>query len=542
MTRARFRIGAALAVPAALTLVSCAPLVNVEETTAEQRFIVETPVRNGGEAVVALSDEPDRLDPTLARTLVGRTVFASFCEKLYDTNAELEVVPQLAAELPEVSDDGRTVTIRLREDLLFNDGTPMDAAAVKTSLDRHRTLEASARSTELGPVESVAVLDPLAVEIQLSTPFAPLASVLADRAGMIMSPQQLEALGEDFGNEPVCVGPFSFVERVAQDRIVVEKSEHYYGRDAVHLDRVIWRAIPDANIRMANLRSGDVDVIEEVAPTDVPALERDDELVLLSSSSIGYQGITVNVLNANGISGEKEQVPGALAADPQVRHAFSYAIDRETLNRIVFNGLYESACGPIPPTSEFATEVTQECPPYDPDQARQMLAEAGVDTPVPVELTVSTDPAASRLGQVVQAMASEAGFDVRLRPTEFASALDEADTGNFQTFQVGWSGRVDPDGNIANFHTEAGPLNYSGISDPETDDLIAQARQEGDLSARRAIYEQVVTNIQERQNIIYLYRLRLYTGHAAGLAGVTVYPDGLIRMTNAGYVAEGQEG
>src|SRR5262245_35651043 len=113
----------------------------------------------GGTLVVALSAEPDALDPSTGRTLVGRSIFTAICEKLYDINDKLEIVPQLAAALPEVSADGLTVTIKLRPGVKFADGTPLDATAVKTSLDRHRTLATSARKSELSSVANVAVTD-----------------------------------------------------------------------------------------------------------------------------------------------------------------------------------------------------------------------------------------------------------------------------------------------------------------------------------------------------------------------------------------------
>src|SRR5918996_2714063 len=202
--------------------------------------------RQGGTLTVALAEDPDALDPTLARTFVGRIVFASFCEKLYDVNEQLEVVPQLAADLPQTSEDGRTVTIPLRTGINFNDGTPFNADAVKESIDRHLTIEASRRTSEIAAVKKVTAVDESIVELQLSEPFAPLTAAFADRAGMVMSPAQLEKLGDDFGDDPVCVGPFDFVERTAQDRIVVEKSDEYYAADEVNLDRIVYRIIIDA--------------------------------------------------------------------------------------------------------------------------------------------------------------------------------------------------------------------------------------------------------------------------------------------------------
>ncbi|GAA2810434.1 ABC transporter substrate-binding protein [Saccharopolyspora taberi] len=518
---------------AVLGLTACAPLVDVERTAAELRTSVDAPTVRGGEAVIALDQEPDRLDPTLATTLAGRQIFASTCEKLYDVDPAGRVVPQLATVLPQVSSDGRELTIQLRPDVRFNDGTPFDAEAVRRSLDRHRQLPGSARRVELSAVESVEVAGPLSVRLRLSAPSAPLPSVLADRAGMVMSPAQLDRLGENFSDHPVCVGPFEFDQRVAQDRIVLRRSDFYYDRDKVNLDRLVYRAVPDDNIRVANLRSGEFDVMWEAGPPDVPILAREPGIVLLNTPSVQYVGITVNIANVEGSPGD---VPGPLADDRRVREALSLSIDRATLNKISFNGLYQPACGPIPPTSEFATPRTQACPPHDVERAKRLLAEAGVRTPLRVELMLANDSTSNRTGQVIQAMAAEAGFDVVLRPTESTSSIAAGRKGRFQTFLIGWSGRPDPDGNIAAMHTAGSSQNYSGHATPETDVLIGQAAAEQNPDRRRELYERIVDQLRQRNNVIYLYRQQYYTAHSAELAGVAVYPDGIMRMATAGHV------
>jgi len=169
--------------------------------------------------VVALNQDPDVLDPTLARSYVGRIVFAHICEKLYEIDENLRIYPQLATDMPAVSDAGRTVTIKLRRGVKFNDGSPMDAEAVRFSLDRHRTLKGSNRRSELDGVTVVEVVDPQTVRLRLKTPLSPLAAILTDRAGMPVSPAAAQKLGDKFGTAPVCVGPWQFVERLPQDRI-----------------------------------------------------------------------------------------------------------------------------------------------------------------------------------------------------------------------------------------------------------------------------------------------------------------------------------
>jgi peptide/nickel transport system substrate-binding protein len=492
-------------------------------------------VRDGGELTVALADDPDMLDPTQARTLVGRMVFMSMCEKLYDIDEKLNVVPQLAASMPNISADGKTVEIKLRDGIKFNDDTPFDAAAVKKSLDRHRTLDGSQRKSELLAVSGVDVVDPTTVKINLTQPFAPLPAVLADRSGMIMSPKQLDKLGKDFGKEPVCVGPFRFAERVAQDRIVLEKSQSYYAKDQVHLDKVTYKPITDENIRLANLRSGDIQVADQIQPTDVPSVQRDSNLQLITAGSLGYQGITFNVGNTKGLPpAPAGKAPGPLAGDQRVRQAFELSIDRDALNKVVFNGLYEPTCSPIPLNSPFATPALGTCPPHDVAKAKQLLADAGVKPPVKVELTTDNSPQATRIGQAIQSMTKEAGFEVKLRPTEFATALDESDAGRYQAFQVGWSGRPDPDGNISNFHLSEGSQNISRASDKHIDDLILEARTTTDTAKRKQLYEQVIKAVQERDSVLYLWRQKTYIGAAKNVGGLKVYADSLIRVTNAG--------
>jgi peptide/nickel transport system substrate-binding protein len=488
----------------------------------------------GGDLVVALSEEPDALDPTLARTFVGRIVFANLCESLYTANEDLEVVPQLAAELPEVSEEGTTVTIPLREGVKFTDGTDLDAEAVKTTIERHKSLTGSARTAELAPVESVEVVDPLTVQLNLTEPFAPLTAVLADRAGMIMSPTQLEELGEDFAQEPVCVGPFQFVERRAGAVIVLERAAEYYDADSVKLDQVTFSIIAQGPVRAGNLRSGEVDVAERLDTTSLNEIEADSNLKLMQATSIGYQGITINVGNVAGVNepfGERE-VP--IAQDPRIREAFELSLDLEAINEVVFNGRYQPGCGPLPPASPYyPTDL--ECTGGDVEQAQALLEEAGVQTPVPISLMLSTDPVTLRLGQVIQEMTKEAGFKVDVEPTEFVTSLDLADQGDFDTFQIGWSGRIDPDGNIFDFHHTEGALNYSGVHDEEVDQLLVAARTATDMAERQELYAEALDLIHERRNIVYLYHEVYFTGTKADVVGLDFFGDGLLRLKSAGF-------
>jgi peptide/nickel transport system substrate-binding protein len=481
---------------------------------------------------IALAEDPDELDPTISSTFVARIVFAHMCEKLYDVDDDLGIVPQLAAGMPQVSGDGRTVTIRVRDGIRFNDGTRFDAAAVKQSLDRHRTLEASSRSGELAPVTSVEVVDDRTVRLHLESPFAPLTSLLADRSGMVMSPRQLDRLGDKFATDPVCVGPFAFADRVASDRIVLERSEHYYDADRVQLDQITLRIITEGPVRASNLRSGDVDVAERLEPVDVVSIKGDPSIKLDEKTSIGYQGLTINTANRDGVGEPYRTLDTPLAKHPELREALDLAIDREVINKVVYFDQYEAGCGPISPVSRWA-DRSLRCPGRDLARAKRLVEQSGVKTPVPVTLMIEASSNGARLGEVIQAMAREAGFAVKVQPTEFTTGLDRGDTGEFDTFQVGWSGRVDPDGNIFNQQHTDGPTNYGGNSSPEVDAVLEEGRQERDPAKRREIYRRAVSLLRERRGILYLFHEKLFTGARPYVQGLEVRPDGLPRAAFA---------
>lgn len=543
LRRAPRLLATAVAVLApALALSSCYavqdPTTGAEHTTDVGTPVGDTAVREGGDLVMGLSAEPDVLDPTRSSSLYTRYVMASMCEKLYDIDADGELVPQLATALPDVSDDGLTVTIPVRDDAVFADGTPFDAAAVAQTLERHLEDPESSRKSELGPISDITAVDPTHVQINYESPFAPITAALADRAGMIMSPEALDALGEDFGDSPVCVGPFKFVRRVPQTEIVVERDPLYYDADEVHLDSITYRIMTDASIRTANLRSGDVQVIDTVSTQDVDALAQESGIRVLQTPSLGYQAVTFNVGNVDGTGQPPGEVDTPEAQDPRVRQAFSEALDRETLTASVFNGWFDPACSPISPDSPFATDASNACPPYDPEHARQLLKEAGVEVPVEIDMQITNTPDSLRLGQALQASVAEGGFDLRIVPVEYSTLLDVQDRGDFRMLQLGWSGRVDPAANTQNFLSTGAGNNYSGYSDPEMDALLEQAASGTDMAARAKSFGDVVTKVQEDNPVVYIYRQRNLTAHSTDVVGVQTFADGVVRLARAAFVAQ----
>jgi peptide/nickel transport system substrate-binding protein len=487
----------------------------------------------GKTLTVGLAEEPDALDPTLARTFVGRMVFLSMCEKLYDINRNLQIVPQLAAKLPKISKNGKTVTIRLRAGIKFNDGTPLNAQAVKISLDRGKTLARSARASELTPVDSVTASGSRTVVLHLSAPFAPLTSLLADRAGMVMSPTQLSKLGNGFASNPVCVGPFRFVSRTAGDRIVLKKSSFYYAKTKVKLAGIVYRIIDEPNTMAVNLRSHGIDVADRLASTSLSSIKRDNSLRLIKATTLGYQGLTLNIGNKNGLRRPYQNVGTPLAKHPSLRKALELALDRKTINRVVFNNLNLPDCSPISPVLKQWRDSSFRCPAHNLAAAKRLVRASGEKTPIPLTLMLGTDSVAAKLGAVIQAEAGAAGFKVTLQPTEFTTSLNRADAGNFDVFAVGFSGRVDPDGTVYGFVHTGGSLNDSGYSNKTVDRLMDGARVSRSLKARQAAYDKAFKLVQKDRPLIYLWHPINYTGANKNVSGVQVLGDGLIRVAFA---------
>jgi peptide/nickel transport system substrate-binding protein len=469
---------------------------------------------------IGLAEDPDILDPTLARTYVGRIVFAALCDKLFDIDDKLNIVPQLALS-HETSADGKEVTIKLRPGVKFQDGEPFDAQAAKFSLERHLTMQGSFRKPELASLDHVDVIDPLTIKLVLKTPFSPLIAQLTDRAGMMVSPKAAKAEGDKFGLHPVCAGPYKFVERVQQDRIVLEKFNDYWNKDNVFIDRIVYLPIVDPTVRLANLKSGGLDLIERVLATDIKDVRADSNLTLSKANELGYQGITLNIGN--------DKAKGALSQSAKVRQALDLSIDREALNQVVFNGEFVPGNQWVSPDHPYYQKAFP-VPGRDVEKAKALLKEAGVTPPVSVDFMVPKNPEVEAAAQVIQSMAAEAGFDLKIRVTEFATSLKQAEAGEYQAYMLNWSGRIDPDGNSYIFLHSNAPQNYSAWSNAEADKVLEDARLITDMAQRKALYEKLTRLVLQDEPILYIYHRGILIAHIRTLEGYKQMPDGLVRV------------
>ncbi|MCQ8781328.1 ABC transporter substrate-binding protein [Mangrovibrevibacter kandeliae] len=468
---------------------------------------------------VGLAEDPDALDPHKARTYVGRIVFTSLCDKLVDISPKLDFVPQLATEW-SYNDDQTELTFKLRDGVTFQDGSKFDGDAVKANIERAMTLPDSNRRSELSSVDHVEVVDPSTVKFVLKQPDATLLATLSDRAGMMLAPTAF-AEGKEFSQNPICSGPYKFVRRVQNDRIELTKYDGYWDAKDYPIEGVTFLPIVDSTVKLANLRSGDIDMLERLAPNDVPSVKGDAALQFVPVTGLGYSSIRFNTNN-----GSRAENP--IGKDKRVRQAFQLAVDRDVINEIIGNGIFPPAQQPFPPSSPYHSD---KFPPVtrDVEKAKALLKEAGVEHPS-FELDFGTGSANQQFAELVQAMAAEAGFDIKLRATEFAAMQKEMEQGNFDAALIGWSGRVDPDGNIHQFATCKGNLNDSKYCNEEVDKALNAARRTSDVEERKALYDEAQTILQDDLPLVYTYYQPWPFVLSQKVKGFEAYPDGMIRL------------
>lgn len=474
--------------------------------------------RRGGTLRVGLNADPPNMDPHRSTAAVDRQVFQNLYDKLVDINQDLEIVPMLATSWT-ITEGGRVYTFKLRPNVVFHDGTPFSAEAVKYNFERMLDKDfGSPRLSEINLVTNVQVVDPLTVRITLEKPYSPFLAVLSDRAGMMVSPAAARRLGRDFAREPVGTGPYKFVEKRPQERIVLERFDRHWDRNAGNVQQIIYRPFTDENARLANLRADELDIIDAVAPTEIPRLKTDTKLRLLERSGLGWQGAWI-------------QVKSGIFANKALRQALNATIDRQTLARVVFGETVAPANGPFPPGMfTYNIPANSRIPERNLDLARQKLREGGQPNGFSFTLKVTPGRTTQQVAQVIQSMAGEAGIRVNLEIVEFGALLNQLDAFNFEASLLGWSGRPDPDGNIYGFFVTGGGLNNSAYGNSRVDTFLDAARILSTPDQRRRAYTDVMNILNDDLPYLFLWWPKEYKVLGPKLQGFVHISDGMMRF------------
>ncbi|CAN5629520.1 ABC transporter substrate-binding protein [soil metagenome] len=452
-----------------------------------------------GVLVVGQIAEPQSLDPHA----VTATNDFRIAVNLYDglvrfADGTLEVEPALATDW-DISEDGTRYTFTLREDVAFHDGTPFDAEAVVFSFERMLNEEHPFHGTGPFPlafffsaVKAVEATDALTVEFTLSEPYAPFLSNLAYPTGLIVSPAAVEAHGAEFGRNPAGTGPFRFTEWQSNTRVVIERfDEHWDG--APSLDAAVFRPITDASTRTAEMLAGGIDVMVEVPPV---ALGQFREAPYAIHEAAGPH-VWFAIFNTR---------EGPFA-DPRVRQAANYAVNKRAIVEDVLEGTATIAEGPVPAAFEWAYNSEVEPYPHDPDRARELLAEAGAEGAAITFLVTEggsgmLDPVP--MGTAMQADLEAVGFEVTIETYEwntFLGIVNPGLEGRADMAQMSWMTN-DPDtlpflALRTDAMPEEGGFNSGYYSNEALDGILEQARRSTAQDERAELYREVQAIVHE---------------------------------------------
>jgi peptide/nickel transport system substrate-binding protein len=443
------------------------------------------PSAAGGTLTFAIANDIIDFDPMLSRAFVDRNAHYQIYDSLVRVDQSGKIIPWLA-EKWDTSADGKQVTFTLRKNVKYHDGSVFDADSVKWNIDRYRTTDASARKGELAPVATVDVVDASTVRFNLSAPFSPLLSLLVDRAGMMVSRQVAEAAGQDFTRKAfkAGTGPFVLTEAVKDDHVTLEKNPDWWGTDSAGaklplLDKIIIKPVLDSNVRLTNIKTGDAQYINDVSPKDVASVKNDSAMSYKEVPGLSFGSLVPN------------RKDGFIFNEGRYVKALSMAIDRQELLDKAFFGVGVVGYGTIAP-AHFAYDPNFK--PFakpDPDGAKALVSAVGKG-PLSFEFLVpSGDPALLQQAQLVQAQLRKADIDAQIAQVEFAEILKQQTDHVFKGLTyIGWSGRIDPDGNTYDFNYTGRPNNDGSYSNPDVDKLLDQQRQARDEATRKTALRQ----------------------------------------------------
>lgn len=468
--------------------------------------------KSGGILKYGLDSELRTLDPVNSTQLVERTVMYQMYDSLVTIDEKLNIKPGLAQSW-NISPDGLAVTFNLRKDVKFHDGTDFNADAVKFNLERYVKTPGSFRKAEIASLDSVEVKDPSTAVAHLKKPDATLLSQLVDRAGMMLSPQAVQKGGADFTRNPqnAGTGPFVFVEWKRDDHLTLKKNPTYWKKGQPYLDQVIYRPITNGDARATALKTGDIDMVRTIDGKDAASIQSDSNLVFKEIPGLAYGGFWVN--HASGPFTDKAKA-----------QAVALAVDRQQIIKNIYFNIRSVSHGPIPPTS-WAFDPGEKI--YDkPDLARARTLATGFS----FKMKVSNTPLDVQYGTLVKDQLARAGITVELVVREFGQLLTEMEAGDFEAGAVGWSGRIDPDGNMyQHFHT--GERNNNGrYSNPQVDKMLEDARVTNDQGKRKQLYQQAQRTLVEDAAYIFTDHDRARQISSNKVHGYVVFPDSMPRF------------
>jgi peptide/nickel transport system substrate-binding protein len=473
---------------------------------------------------------PAGLDPTLEANSSSTEILNTLCEGMYRDDKKLNVVPQLATSMPTVSADKLTYTVQLRQGIVFNDGTPFNAQAVVTTYQRDINLPGSVDASALSYLDSVTATGPFTVVFHLKSRFEPILRILT---AWIMSPTQLQKLGTNFGSDPVCVGPFMYDSQVAGVSVTVIKSPYYYNKYAVHLDKIVFVQVPNTAAAAADLEAGDIQVDDRLGPSDIGSVQASKGLAVISQPTLGYRELLINLANVHGVGNPYSPASNPLAQSPKLRQAFEEAIDRSALAKVVAP-VAQPGCLTIgPPSPSYDPTIT--CTPYDPSDARKLVAASGIHNPTVHLLVTANSTTSDLVAQFVQAEEQAVGINVVIDQETLPQLGADTIAGNYQTVVDSRSESIDPGLYLLDLFDSQGDQNYTGFSSPQLDLIISNLLKATSTQSQKKLVHVADQILATDRPVLSLYYPIQFLGYDTGLSGIQAVNGGFYRIAFAQY-------
>jgi peptide/nickel transport system substrate-binding protein len=486
--------------------------------------------RYGGTLVVGIGSDFTAIDPTVSRTPF--VTLGGLCQRLFEYESDhgkVQLIPVLAAAPWTLSPDKLSYTVRLRQGIQFNDGTPFNAQAVIATYQRYLTYPGTLLAGLFDSVDSVTAFGSFTLVFHLKGRNASFTPNLP-----VLSPTAFTSEGASFAANPVCVDPFMVDHWTPGDNLTLVKSPYYYKRTAIYLDKIVFKPIPDPAAAFAALQAGDIQVWVGVPTSLLPAVQHSSNLQLLQTPPLGWNGIVINIGNRAGVGNLPYQSTGtALATSTKLRQAFEEAINRTLLAKVVFGGYVVPQCTAIPPGNTAWYDATRiPCIPFDPRHARKLVAASGVTRPTVHLLTGNSDQTEA---EFIQAEEAAVGINVVIDPTDGPTLAARLLAGDFDAATRGFPGDFDPSGQIYRFLSTSGDRNYSGYSNPRMDYVLANSLKAVSTDARATDYRVAMQIAQTDRPIIYLYAGPGFTAVSTNVTGVEKSANGVTLFANAQY-------
>jgi peptide/nickel transport system substrate-binding protein len=504
--------GAPTAVPPAAPKPTSPP-APATQPAATQPAVASKPAagRRGGTLRVSIETDVATLDPHLSTRIVDRYALYGIFNTLVGTDENFSPQPELAESWS--NPDPKTYEFKLRADAKFHDGTPFDASVVKWNIERLKDpATKSPYASQLAPVQSIEAVDPRTVRFKLSEPFAPLLSLMMDRPGFMLSPTAVQKSGADFGRNPVGTGPYRFVQWTPGQGITLERNAEYWNPAHGLLDKIELKIVPDVTVRVTQLRTGELDLIDRFDARDAPKIQAESNLKLVEAPGGIWWAVQFHV----------DEPP---FDNKLVRQGIGWAINRDALAKANWGGYGKAPRAPVTLPLGGPDSVTPLG--YDPAKAKALLAQSGVAN---LSDTLNIAVPDQRLAELIQAQLGEVGFQTQLQPVPPDDWLARLNSNKQHWTITNWTQRPDPHGLLSLVFATKGGANNMGYSNPQVDDLIARAAATYDASQRRTLYTQAQQTIVDDAPMVYLWSPSFFYGLNKNVEGLRAMPDNVLRV------------